>query len=129
MNVDDKLAVLWSSIVDDFKFNLANHEIELQIKTFHNSVEEQKKLLIRGVSGLLWVNDSTPDGRNNTDPWDYVDLASVYTTGQVDVVVRGQFDQYGLKPNLAFEIWGSVLLVEADEITMDEQSFSLISKE
>jgi hypothetical protein len=129
LNVDDKLAVLWSSIVDDVKFDLPNHAIELQVKTFHNSVEEQRKILIEGVVGFLWVNDSTPDGRTNTDPWDYIDLASVYTPKQSDVVVRGQFDQYGLKPNLAFEIWGSVLLVEAAEITMGGQNFSLILNE
>lgn len=131
-SVEDALNILWASKIADFQVDLAKHEIRLETRTGKDTYHVR----IGGVVGFAWANSciSGEEIRQDTDLWDYAELtsASIEDGCRVDVTSRKSvqgydyyLDGYYFKPNLAFEIWSSVLLAEAKTIKVNDKSFTL----
>ncbi|CAM4448776.1 YxiG family protein [Paenibacillus tarimensis] len=125
-NLEELTALLWSCEITSYKFNFENHSIQLEVKRVFDNETTVFDVKLEEVCSFTWVNSSGDDRKKLYD-WEFLDLVSFDTISDTKIHIIGDefLSQYAQTPNICLEIGNSVLLVEANHITINNEKFEL----
>lgn len=118
---------LWGGTITTFHFDYFHHELTIGLHVLENGLGSEHQVKIKGVCGLMWVNDSG-SSRYTLEGPPYSELTTITYNDHIKEVVQidGEWcSNYLLTPNLVLEIWNQILLVEASQIEINGQIWSL----
>lgn len=128
-----KLNLLWASKIMNYDFNMLSNNITFLLETLDDGQIHRYELKFKKVSIVYFVNN-VGDTRFNIfepDKDDYLELTSISILEDVKFDIESERHEwiklYQGKANVCIEIWGKVLLIEADSIELNNEN-CLLSK-
>lgn len=126
-NLEELTSLLWGCEITSYKFNFEDHSISLEIKRVFDNETTVFDVKLNEVCSFSWVNGMGDDRRKLYD-WEYLDLVSFDTINDTKIHIMGDsfLNQYIQAPNICLEIGNSVLLVEAKNLSINNERFELL---
>lgn len=130
LNFDEVLNKLWGTVIEKFNINMLEHVIELKLKSCENGIETNIDIVLKDVIAFCWINDSFNQDKDRRDleKWDFISLEStqILNDSLVKVKIEKIENNHFANPNVLFELWNSIFLVEAKSIVINGEVFDLI---
>lgn len=122
-NINNKLNPLWAQNIDKIDYDLFGGKITIYVS---DEMKKQSIIMFNGVSSFLWIRSS--DGvAINFEESIYLELTSILVgTANVNFKEDKWLKYYSLKPNILIEILDSAMAIQANEIILNGEEFSLI---
>jgi hypothetical protein len=126
----------WGSRVVNIEHDLILKNVIFTLSTNHNSLFQNNNIIFMGVSSLYWNNDFNDDSpkRFDTEIWGEAHVESIFLikpaerTKTTTKVISGAnvITQCISSPNVGFEIWETVYLIEAKSVNIDGTILTLM---
>jgi hypothetical protein len=126
-NLNQVLGSFEASYIQKLDVDLLNKKISLTVLRYNNENPENHAIVFRGVSAFYFSNGSG-DLRFNTEPWELIELSGIgYYQPSRDHITcindtPGTLPRNS-DPNFNLDIWGTVFLIEAKEVVIDDVIF------
>lgn len=126
-NLEELTSLLWGCEITSYNFDFEDHSISLEIKRVFDNETTVFDVKLNEVCSFSWVNGMGDDRRKLYD-WEYLDLVSFDTINDMKIHIMGDsfLNQYTQAPNICLEIGNSVLLVEAKNLSINNERFELL---
>ncbi len=116
---------VYASVIGRFHVDLPNKKVEFDLECTDYGTTTTHKLTFAGCTSCLWVEKRKDDSIFDFQACDYYELTSVLVRTTTATSTDPWLRQYPLEYNIAVEIWGSALLLHAQEVCIDHQRFPL----
>lgn len=122
------LNAIYCSTIKNINVDLLKKEITFDLLLIENGKESKHELKFVNCISFLWIEkDKYSNELYDFSKCDYYELTSV-NLGSINATSDDKWlKQYPMEYNVAVEIWESALLINADEIIIDQQRFSIVS--
>ncbi|WNC14271.1 hypothetical protein [Brevibacillus brevis] len=123
---EDMIGMLWGCRVYDYNVDMLQHRIYLDVVRNYDGTEEKFEVVFKNVLSFVWINDCG-ETRKILSEWEFLDLVSFDTVSDTAIRIIGDefASQYCATPNICIEIWNSILLIEAEKVSIGNQEFVL----
>lgn len=130
LKINTFLNHLWGTVIEKFNINMKEHTIDLSIKSVNEGKETIIDIVLKDVISFCWINDSfnQDNDRRDLEKWNFISLESAQILSKSIVNVEGLENNFFATPNVLFELWNSVFLVEAKSIVINGETFELIQE-
>ncbi len=124
-NINFKLNQLYYSTIRNIDVHLISKKVSLDLCLTENGRTEAHTLQFVGCSSLLWVEKMDQSSTFDFTACNYYELTSVQLMKTATTSSHNWLKQYSMEYNVAVEIWEAVLLLNAKEVLVDNQRFSI----
>lgn len=133
MNLDR----LWAGVIQHLNFDILQHTITFHIQTIDNDDVDHFILTFKGVSSYYFVEDSEEKRLHPIDPDEdaYLELTSIdyYENGVGQISIQSSSENnwvnnYFSSANFVLELWNSMLFIEAQIVTINDETFKVSVK-
>lgn len=124
------LSTLEGAIIEKFVIDLITHQVIINTNTVINGTEEKHSLIFDGVSAYYYVGNSG-EWRFNPTTRDHIEITDILFVGDREIKIKQMNTKQKNKPeystyaNFWLDIWESVLMIEAKQITIDGRGFEV----
>jgi elongation factor P hydroxylase len=125
MNNDLKNAIGYfeASVVEKFNIDLLAKKISLKVVINNNEKVENHEIIFQGVSAFYFSNGQG-DARFNLYNWDSIEISDIGYYEQPKDHITCMHGELGTHlnnsdPNFNLDIWGTLFLIEAQEVIID----------
>lgn len=126
--MDDMICAInsiYCSTINDIDFNVSNKEITFKLTLTDNGNISHHTMQFKNVTAFLWIEKPKDSQAYSFPDCDYYELTSI-TFEKIDTKTENDWlQQYPMEYNVAIEIWETALLINAKELLIDNQHFSI----
>ena len=119
------LNAICCSIIRKIDVNLANKEVVLSLSLVDNGDITNHELRFINCTSFLWIEKMDGDNSYDFKKCDYYELTAVNLRKVNTISTDKWLKQYSMEYNVAVEIWETALLINATELSIDNQRFSI----
>jgi hypothetical protein len=124
------LGIFEASYIRNFRVDLFNKKIILDITVYEVNKEENHKIIFQDVS-VFYFSNGSGEQRFNTEKWDLMELSDIGYYKPSKDHINYINDTHGTlphtsNPNFNLDIWGTVFLIEAKEVIIDDKVYQAI---
>jgi len=130
--LEEKLNMLWASVILDYRFDMLRNEITFELETIDGERKNRHTLEFKKVSMWYFINNFS-DYRKRINPPEegsYLEITSIEVFEDFDIIIgNSQQDwlkKYNSQVNVSIEIWNQFLFIEAAVIKLDGIEYPLI---
>lgn len=132
-NLVEVLERIYSYQISSLEFDILRNRIEINAYITPNDIKKELQIIFMGVSSFYFVENIGENRFRLIDPElnEYLELTSIgyYPKGigktLVNLPKERWAELYYSNPNLALEIWSSMLLIEARNIIINGKEYKL----
>lgn len=118
---------IYYSTINSIDFNMSNKEILFKLTLTDKGNISNHSMLFKNVSSFLWIEKPKDSKLYSYASCDYYELSSITIEKICADTDNDWLNQYLMEYNVAIEIWETALLINATEVSIDNQSY-LISR-
>jgi hypothetical protein len=124
-DINSALSTIYCSTINNIDVNLSNKEIVFDLTLVDNGNITKHQLSFVNCTSFLWIEKKYDDNLYDYKNCNYYELTSI-DLQKVSATSEDEWlKQYPMEYNVAVEIWRTALLIKADELVIDQQSFSI----
>jgi len=116
---------IYYSTINDIDFNMANKEIIFKLTVTDNGNISYHTMHLRNVTSFLWIERPKDSQLYSYPHCDYYEITEINFDRISTKTENDWLNQYPMEYNVVIEIWETALLVNATEILIDNQLFSI----
>ena len=116
---------IYCSTINDIDFNVSNKEIKFDLTLNENGNISHHIMQFKNVTSFLWIEKPKDSPIYSFPDCDYYELTSIIFE-KIDTKTEDDWlKQYPMDYNVVIEIWETALLINATELSIDNQHFSI----
>lgn len=116
---------IYYSTINDIDFNMSNKEITFKLTLTDNGNISHHTMQFKNVTAFLWIERPKDSQLYSYPDCDYYELTSI-TFEKIGTKTENDWlNQYLMEYNVVIEIWETALLINATELSIDNQLFGL----
>ena len=116
---------IYYSTINDINFNMSNKEITFKLTLTDNENISNHTMQFKNVMSFLWIEKPKDSQAYSFSDCDYYELTSI-TFEKIDTKTEDDWlNRYLMEYNVVIEIWETALLINATELLIDNQLFSI----
>ena len=116
---------IYYSTINDINFNMSNKEITFKLTLTDNENISHHTMQFKNVMSFLWIEKPKDSQAYSFSDCDYYELTSI-TFEKIDTKTEDDWlNRYLMEYNVVIEIWETALLINATELSIDNQHFSI----
>lgn len=116
---------IYYSNINSVDYNMSNKEISFKLTLNDDGNISKHTMQFKNVSSFLWIERPKDSKLYNYADWDYYELSSVIFEKIYIKTDDDWLNQYLMEYNVIIEIWETALLINATEVIIDNQSYSI----
>lgn len=116
---------IYYSTINDINFDMSNKEITFKLTLTDNENISHHTMQFKNVMSFLWIEKPKDSQTYSFSDCDYYELTSI-TFEKIDTKTEDDWlNRYLMEYNVVIEIWETALLINATELLIDNQLFSI----
>jgi hypothetical protein len=116
---------IYYSVIDDIEINILSKQIVFELTLYENGNRTHHIMQFGNVTSILWLEKPQNSQAFSLPNCDYYELTSVTIQRIGAATCNSWLKQYLMEYNVAIEIWESALLINATEVSIDNQFYSI----
>lgn len=126
--MDDMICAIDSiyySTINDISFDVSNKKIKFELTLKEDETITHHTMQFENVTSFLWIEKQKDSQEYSFSECEYYELTSVIIDKTITNTEDVWLKQYPMEYNVAIEIWETALLINATELSIDNQHFKL----